>query len=84
LLPAVFTDGLNRDLAWSRRKKAGCSRIVYHVSMQHFSFAEEIAHAITHGIGLLLSIAALVVLVVFASLRGDAWHIVSARCTERR
>ena len=42
-----------------------------------YSVAEEIAHAITHGVGLLLSIAALVVLVVFASLRGDAWHIVS-------
>jgi hemolysin III len=51
--------------------------MVYHVSMERFSFAEEIAHAITHGIGLLLSIAALVILVVFASLRGDAWHIVS-------
>jgi hemolysin III len=42
-----------------------------------YSVAEEIAHAITHGVGLLLSIAALVVLVVFATLRGDAWHIVS-------
>jgi hemolysin III len=45
--------------------------------MHRFSLAEEIAHAITHGIGLLLSIAALVMLVVFASLRGNAWHIVS-------
>jgi len=60
------------------RKKTGRSRIIYPVSMQRFSFAEEIAHAITHGIGLLLSIAALVILVVFASLRGDAWHVVSA------
>ena len=51
--------------------------IVYHVAMQRSSFAEEVAHAITHGIGLLLSIAALVMLVVFASLRGDAWHVVS-------
>lgn len=38
---------------------------------------EEILNIITHGLGLLLSIAALVILVVFASLRGDAWHIVS-------
>ena len=45
--------------------------------MQRSSFAEETAHAITHGVGLLLSIAALVILVVFASLRGDAWHVVS-------
>jgi hemolysin III len=40
-----------------------------------YSLAEEVAHAITHGVGLLLSIAALVVLVVFASQRGDAWLI---------
>ncbi len=38
---------------------------------------EEILNIITHGLGLLLSIAALVILVVFASIRGDAWHIVS-------
>ncbi|WP_339061393.1 hemolysin III family protein [Tepidibacillus marianensis] len=38
---------------------------------------EEIANAITHGIGVLLSIAALVLLIVFASLKGTALHIVS-------
>jgi hemolysin III len=37
---------------------------------------EEIANAITHGIGVVLSVAALALLVVFASLRGDAWRIV--------
>ena len=45
--------------------------------MNEFSLAEEIAHAITHGVGLLLSIAALVILVVSASLRGDPWCVVS-------
>jgi hemolysin III len=44
---------------------------------QRYTLAEEMAHAITHGVGLALSVAALVVLVVFASLRGDAWHVVS-------
>ncbi len=44
-----------------------------------YSLAEEIAHAITHGVGLLLSLAGLVLLIVFASLRGGAWHVVS--CT---
>ena len=39
---------------------------------------EEIAHAVTHGIGVLLSIAGLAVLVAFASLYGDAWHITSS------
>ena len=46
--------------------------------MQRYSLAEEIAHAATHGVGLVLSIGALVVLVVFASLRGDPWLIVSS------
>ena len=38
---------------------------------------EEILNVITHGLGFLLSIAALVLLVVFAALRGNVWHIVS-------
>ena len=38
---------------------------------------EEIVNAITHGIGLLLSIAGFVVLLVLAALRGTAWHIVA-------
>ncbi|MEN1967040.1 hemolysin III family protein [Lentibacillus sp. N15] len=38
---------------------------------------EEIAHAITHGIGALLSIAGLVLLIVYASLSGGPWQIVS-------
>ncbi|MFD2673130.1 PAQR family membrane homeostasis protein TrhA [Marinicrinis sediminis] len=42
-----------------------------------YNLREEVANAISHGIGTLLSIAALVLLVVFASLYGDAWHIVS-------
>lgn len=38
---------------------------------------EETANALTHGLGTLLSLGGLVVLVVMAALRGDAWHIVS-------
>lgn len=38
---------------------------------------EEIFNSITHGLGTLLSIAALVVLVIVANLRGDTWHVVS-------
>ncbi len=38
---------------------------------------EEILNIITHGLGFLLSIAALVLLVVFAALKGNVWHIVS-------
>lgn len=45
--------------------------------MSSQSLGEEIANSITHGIGVALSIAGLVLLVVFASLYGDAWRIVS-------
>jgi hemolysin III len=42
-----------------------------------FSKREEIANAITHGVGALLSVAGLVVLIVFAALQGSAWHVTS-------
>ncbi len=38
---------------------------------------EEIANSVTHGVGLLLSLAGFVVLLVFAILRGTASHIVA-------
>ncbi|MCK9557107.1 MAG: hemolysin III family protein [Candidatus Cloacimonetes bacterium] len=38
---------------------------------------EEVANAITHGIGVGLAIAALVVLVVFAARINDTWKVVS-------
>jgi hemolysin III len=42
-----------------------------------FSKGEEIANAVTHGIGVLLSIAGLVLLIVFAAFNGTAVHVVS-------
>jgi hemolysin III len=45
--------------------------------IMEYSNREEIANAISHGIGVLLSIAALVLLVVNATMHGDIWHIVS-------
>lgn len=41
------------------------------------SLGEEIANSITHGIGAALATAALVILVVFAAIRGNAWQVVS-------
>ncbi|HQP27109.1 MAG TPA: hemolysin III family protein, partial [Candidatus Syntrophosphaera sp.] len=41
------------------------------------SLGEEIANSITHGTGVGLSIAALVILVVFAARKGDTWKIAS-------
>lgn len=39
---------------------------------------EEVANSLTHGFGLLLSIAGFVLLLSFAISKGDAWHIASA------
>ena len=40
-----------------------------------YSLGEEIANAVTHGLGLVLAIAGLAVMTAFAALYGDAWHI---------
>jgi hemolysin III len=37
----------------------------------------ELANSLTHGTGLALSVAGCAVLVTFAALRGNAWHIVA-------
>jgi hemolysin III len=42
-----------------------------------FSLGEEIAHAVSHGVGIVLSIIGLTTLVAFAALRGNAWHVVT-------
>ena len=41
-----------------------------------YTLREEIASSITHGVGAVLAIAGLAVLVAFATLHGDAWHVV--------
>jgi hemolysin III len=43
-----------------------------------YSLGEEIANAITHGVGAVLSIVALVLLVVAAATWGNGWHLASA------
>jgi hemolysin III len=42
-----------------------------------YTRGEEIANWVTHGVGLALSVVALTLLIIFSSLRGDAWHVVS-------
>ena len=42
-----------------------------------YSQDEELAHSITHGVGVLLGIAVLTLLVVFAALRKSTWEVVS-------
>lgn len=47
------------------------------IKAKKYEKKEEILNVISHGIGFLLSVAALVLLVVFASIDGSVWHIVS-------
>ena len=44
---------------------------------KRYSFAEEIANSITHGLGAALSITALILLTVLSGRSGDPWRIVS-------
>lgn len=46
--------------------------------MHIYTRSEEATNIISHAIGFFLGIAALVLMVVRASLHGDAWHIVGA------
>ena len=46
---------------------------------EKYSFLEEIFNSITHGIGALISIAGLVLLIVFSIMYGNLNHIIS--CT---
>jgi hemolysin III len=62
-----------RALAVARKPEAGAVPR----SLPVYTRGEEIANWVTHGIGLLLSVAGLTLLIVFSSLRGDAWHVVS-------
>jgi len=43
-----------------------------------WSLGEEIAHAVSHGVGVVLAIAGLAALVTTAALRGTAWHVTGA------
>jgi len=45
---------------------------------RHYSLGEEIANAITHGLGVALSLAALILLVYVAATRGNGWHLASS------
>lgn len=43
-----------------------------------YTLGEEIAHAATHGLGVVLAIVGLTVMVARATLYGNAWHVVAA------
>src|SRR5262245_34547414 len=48
------------------------------VGIPQYSLGEEIAHAVSHGVGIVLAITGLAVLVVRAALYGDGVHVVTA------
>ena len=67
----VYTICINHFLFLVRGRKCTMAR------KYTYSLGEEIANAITHGIGAVLAIAALAILVVFATMYGNVWHIVT-------
>ena len=59
-------------------RRKGIKEIAHmETSLNYYSLGEEIANSITHGIGIILAIAALGILTTFAGVYGNAWHIVS-------
>jgi hemolysin III len=70
-----FAGEYRDDLQWKERieRKQG----IFMANTHTYTRQEELVNAVTHGFGALLSIAALVLLIVFASLRGTAVHVVS-------
>jgi hemolysin III len=51
--------------------------VLEHARDNIYTFGEELAHAITHGLGAALAIAGLCILVVRAALYGSAVHVVA-------
>jgi hemolysin III len=47
------------------------------IALPKYSRGHELANSITHGLGIALSVAGLMVLVALAALRGTVWHVVS-------
>lgn len=45
--------------------------------MNYYTKGEEIANAITHGIGAVFAIVALTLMIVFSAIYGNAWQVVS-------
>ncbi|AHF91572.1 hemolysin D [Opitutaceae bacterium TAV5] len=75
-----WLDGVADRAVKRRRERAARpapARTAAAAALPDFSRGEERANWITHGIGLALSIVGLTLLIVFASLRGDAWHVAS-------
>ncbi len=42
-----------------------------------YTVREELANSLTHGLGIALSVAGLVLMVTYSALHGDVWHVTS-------
>lgn len=56
-----------------RKREAG-----YLANTHVYTQKEEIVNAITHGVGVILSIAGLVLLIIYSAQQDSAWYVVSA------
>ena len=48
------------------------------ISIPKYTLGEELMNAITHGVGVLFSVTALVLCVVFSAIHGNAWAVVAS------
>ena len=48
------------------------------ISSARYSLREEIASSVTHGVGIILSLAALITMLIYAARYGTVWNIVGA------
>lgn len=81
--PVRFIRWLDRTASGAvQRRRAAASAAATEgtaptLPLRAYTPGEKIANWVTHGLGLALSIIGLTLLIVFSSLRGDAWHVVS-------
>lgn len=72
-----WLDRLAQDAIQQRRRELAEKNSATALTTPQYSRGEEIANWVTHGLGAVASVAGLTFLIVFASIRGDAWHVVS-------
>jgi hemolysin III len=75
--PAWPIRRLDAWAAWSVRERRSGAALPAEAAQRPHSRGERIAGWVTHGIGLAASVATLTLLIVFSSLRGSAWQVVT-------
>ncbi len=73
-----WCDARSDELVKRRRAAAQADTPAAAATTAIYTRGEQIAHYFTHSTGLAASVAVLVLLIVFAALRGNAWHVTSA------